>query len=115
MLAVVKKPHIEIKARRVPSALIKFLRDSYQDVIIQDDSDEKAVSFENSPFYKDIRSHSTPGEMIVAARGLRGMTQAELAQVISALENDRRSVSRTMAAKLGKFFGCGADAFFVFE
>lgn len=30
MLAVVKKPHIEVRARRIPKAIIVFLQDMYK-------------------------------------------------------------------------------------
>ncbi len=36
------------------------------------------------------------------------------AQVISAMENGRRPVSRNMAAKFGKFFKCSPKTFFAF-
>lgn len=59
--------------------------------------------------------------MIAASRELRKTSQKTLAegigvqaQVISAMENGRRPVSRNMAAKLGKFFKCSPKIFFAF-
>ncbi len=53
--------------------------------------------------------HSTPGSRLRGARGLMGMTQAQLAKKIgvsvpniSAMENDRRSIGKAMAKKIGE-------------
>ncbi len=57
---------------------------------------------------EQVFSESTPGKVLRGARGLREMTQAQLAKLagvrpahISDMENDRRTISKEMARKLG--------------
>lgn len=90
MLAVAKKPRIRVSAKVIPELV-------------------------------EAREQTSPGEAIFLDRDLRGMTQAELAAklgvavtVVSDMENNRRPVSRKMAAKLGEVFGTDPAAFFKF-
>lgn len=120
MLAVVKKPHIEVRARRIPKAIIVFLQDMYkpENVVIKD---EESDSWEDTDLFKNRFAESTPGEMIFASRDMRGWTQAALAEklgksphYVSDLENGRRAVSKKMAVALGKVFECAPSIFFNF-
>ena len=119
MLAVVKKPRIEIRAKHIPAPLVRFLRDTYkpENVVIKDDND--SVPVEESEWFNSL--DSTPAEMIVANRDLRNWSQVMLAeklgipvQNLCAMENGRRVVSRKMAVKLGEIFGTDPAAFFDF-
>ena len=118
MLVVVKKPHIEIRSRgRLPVGLYRFIKDNYDAVEVDEN---EAVPFEDSEWFKTLET--TPGEMIVANRDLRGWSQVTLAEKIGisvqnlcAMENGRRTVSRKMAAKLGEIFGTDPAAFFDFS
>lgn len=117
MLAVAKKPRIEVRARRIPSGLLEFLKENYGGVEIEPDSYAPG----DIPELMEARGRTSPGEAIYLDRDLRGMTQAELAErlgvavtVVSDLENGRRPVSRKMAAKLGNVFGTDPAAFFDF-
>ena len=56
----------------------------------------------------EVFPNSTPGARLRGARGLMGMTQAQLAakldvrvQNISAMENNRRPIGKAMAKKIG--------------
>ncbi len=117
MLVVVKKPRIEIRSRgRLPAGLYRFVKDNY-DAVEVEESD--AVPFEETDWYKSL--DTTPGEMIVANRDLRGWSQVTLAeklgipvQNLCAMENGRRAVSRKMASRLGEVFGTDPTAFFEF-
>lgn len=120
MLAVVKKPHIEVRARRIPKAIIVFLQDMYkpENVVIKDDESD---SWEDTDLFKKRFTESTPGEMIFASRDMRGWSQAALAEklgnsphYVSDLENGRRAVSKKMAIALGKVFECDPSIFFEF-
>lgn len=120
MLAVVKRPRIEIRAKHIPTPLVRFLRDTYkpENVIVSDDNESEP--FEQTEWFKSL--DTTPGEMIVANRDLRNWSQVTLAeklgiqvQNLCAMENGRRTVSRKMAVKLGKIFGTDPAAFFDFE
>lgn len=117
MLAVAKKPRIEVRARRIPAGLLDFLRDNYGGVEVEPDTYAPG----EIPELEEARRRTSPGEAIYLDRDLRGMTQAELAKklgvavtVVSDLETGRRVVSRKMAAKLGKAFGTDPAAFFDF-
>ena len=119
MLAVVKRPRIEIRAKHIPAPLVRFLKDTYkpENVIVSDE--DVAVPFEDSEWFKSLET--TPAEMIVANRDLRNWSQVTLAeklgiqvQNLCAMENGRRTVSRKMALKLGKIFGTDPAAFFEF-
>ena len=119
MLAVVKRPRIEIRAKHIPAPLVRFLKDTYkpENVIVSDE--DVAVPFEESEWFKSLET--TPAEMIVANRDLRNWSQVTLAeklgiqvQNLCAMENGRRTVSRKMALKLGKIFGTDPAAFFDF-
>jgi len=119
MLAVVKRPRIEIRAKHIPAPLVRFLKDTYkpENVIVSDE--DVAVPFEESEWFKSLET--TPAEMIVANRDLRNWSQVTLAeklgiqvQNLCAMENGRRAVSRKMALKLGKIFGTDPAAFFDF-
>ena len=119
MLAVVKKPRIEIRAKHIPAPLVRFLRDTYkpENVVIKDDKD--SVPVEESEWFNSL--DTTPAEMIVANRDLRNWSQVMLAeklgipvQNLCAMENGRRVVSRKMAVKLGEIFGTDPAAFFDF-
>ena len=119
MLAVVKKPRIEIRAKHIPAPLVRFLKDTYkpENVIVSDDN--VAVPVEKSEWFNSLET--TPAEMIVANRDLRNWSQVTLAkklriqvQNLCAMENGRRAVSRKMAVKLGEVFGTDPAAFFDF-
>ncbi len=120
MLAVVKKPRIEIRAKRIPASLIRAERELYrpENVIIEDDG---PVPVDEIDALNEARAKTSPGEFIFINRDMRGWTQKDLAgrlrvsvQVVSDLENGRRTVSRKMAVSLGKAFGCRPDSFFSF-
>ncbi|WP_217897586.1 helix-turn-helix domain-containing protein [Fibrobacter sp. UWH1] len=120
-----KKPHIEIRSKRIPSVLLNFLHKQYKPENIMEieefGDDEEFVPFEETTLHKNTCQKSSPGEMIVAARGLCNWTQAQLAeklnvavQNVSEMERGKRPVSRKMAVKLGEIFGCAPSTFFAF-
>ena len=85
------------------------------------DMDEESVALESTDWYKKMSAEMTPGKAIRADRGLRGWTQNVLAQKLgisiqnlSAMEHDRRPVSKKMAAKLSQVFGVPPETYFKF-
>ena len=83
--------------------------------------DEESVALESTDWYKKMSAEMTPGKAIRADRGLRGWTQNVLAQKLgisiqnlSAMEHDRRPVSKKMAAKLSQIFGVPPETYFKF-
>ena len=120
MLAVVKKPRIEIRAKHIPAPLVRFLKDTYkpENVVVSDEN--VSVPIEKSEWFNLLET--TPAEMIVANRDLRNWSQVTLAeklgiqvQNLCAMENGRRAISRKMAVKLGEVFGTDPAAFFDFR
>ena len=78
MLAVVKRPRIEIRAKHIPAPLVRFLVDTYksENVVVSDE--DVSVPVEESEWFKSLET--TPAEMIVANRDLRNWSQVTLAE-----------------------------------
>lgn len=93
---------------------IPFIRDAilkaYPDTkIIDDDSGDEYVDWEETDIAKEIRAERTPGLVLQAYRERAGLTLVELAEkigtkytAISAMENNRRTIGLRMAKKLGE-------------
>lgn len=120
MLAVAKKPRIEVRAEVIPETLIDFLDSNFGGVELESSGD--SVRPEDIPELAEAREDTSPGEAVFINRDMRGWTQARLARklgiapsVVSDIENGRRAVSRKMAAKLGDAFGTDPAAFFSFD
>jgi DNA-binding transcriptional regulator YiaG len=117
MLAVVKTPRIEIRSPEIPGILLRFLRETFGQVSVKKESapdEEEAVDAFESEWYKNVSEQTTPGETVKICRELFGVTQAELArrmrlpvQNISAIEKNRRPITRQMAEKLSAAFEGG--------
>ncbi|MGH0053415.1 MAG: helix-turn-helix transcriptional regulator [Sphaerochaetaceae bacterium] len=108
MLAHVKMPHTTAKIRISGDGaqeLLDTLKTMY-DVEVED-----YISATETAWYKDTKKNWTPGTEIRVQRQKRGWTQQELGkkievskQVISDLENNRRSVSIKRAKALADIF-----------
>lgn len=110
MLAVVKKPHIEISAEMIPAELMSFLKDHYKNIEIIND-EEELVDISETDWYQSMKNRRTPGGTLKRYRKRSGLSQPELAeklgmvkQNISAMENDSRGISKTTAHKLAEIF-----------
>ena len=64
MLAVVKKPHIEINIKgEIPEKLISVLEEEYgQDVEITEEDDEELLNVFETDWYKNIKAQMIPGD-----------------------------------------------------
>lgn len=117
MLAVVKKPHIEINADEIPEKLLKFLTDNYSKVeIINNDND--LVDIEDTSWYRERANRSTPGQVLKRYRKRNGMSQTDLGeklgiakQNISAMERGSRGISKAMAHDLAEIFNVSPGRF----
>ena len=116
MLAVVKKPHIEISGETIPEELISFLKDHYKKIEIIDD--EQSEDITETDWYQSMQKKTTPGATLKRYRKRAGMSQSELAeklglvkQNISGMENDSRGISKTIAHKLAEIFHVSAGRF----
>ncbi len=110
MLAVVKKPHIEINAEEIPEKLLKFLTDNYSKVEIINNDDE-LVDISETSWYRERANSSMPGQVLKRYRKRNNMSQAELGdklgvakQNISAMERGSRGISKAIARDLAKIF-----------
>lgn len=138
MLAVVKAPpthgtkkpvSFKIEGEQIPDFFWGMLKYMFPkcvkiyDVPVKKrhDMEEETVALESTNWYKKLSGAMTPGKAIRADRGLRGWTQNVLAQKLgisiqnlSAMEHDRRPVSKKMAAKLSQVFGVPPETYFKF-
>ena len=138
MLAVVKAPpthgtkkpvSFKIEGEQIPDFFLGMLKYMFPkcvkiyDVPVKKrhDMEEESVALESTNWYKKMSGSMTPGKAICADRGLRGWTQNVLAQKLgisiqnlSAMEHDRRPVSKKMAAKLSQVFGVPPETYFKF-
>lgn len=128
MLAVVNQPRTRNTEKAsfriegdIPKFVMVFLESAFQNSIKIDDDDE-TVRWDDTDISKEIRKRTSPAEAVFLNRDMRGWTQADLAKklsvavtVVSDIENGRRSVSRSMAVKLGEAFGSDPAAFFDFS
>jgi DNA-binding XRE family transcriptional regulator len=107
MLALVKKPHIElsIHGERVEE-LLAWIQKKYDLEILADDRDSDFVSIESTDYWKEMEKNRV-GNLLAGARLKAGLTQAKLASelgirqnMVSDYENGRRTYSDAMAKRL---------------
>ena len=110
MLAVVKKPHIEISGEWIPEELLSFLKDHYQKIEIIEDG-ETTQDITHTEWYQKMQGRSTPGSTLKRYRKRAEMSQTELAeklrmvkQNISGMEKGTRGISKATAHKLAEIF-----------
>jgi predicted transcriptional regulator len=109
MLAVVSQPRIEIRAKKIPTKLMNFIRLEYPNVVVKKDYDDKDVDFTELDWFKEIRASMTPGENLKLLREERQLSKRELSDRcgialsrISDYELGRTKISRSVAKKLAK-------------
>ena len=109
MLALVKKPHIEISIHGDHVAeLIAWIRKKYDVAVLADEPDTELVSIESTGYWKEMEKNRV-GNLLAGARLKAGMTQAQLADklgirqnMVSDYERGRRTYSDAMATRLSK-------------
>ena len=122
MLAVVKKPRIEISllgSDAAVSEMLTFLRSRYSVSVLDEQiaaDDEESVD----AFATDFWRQSTPGDLLRGYRLKHGFTQQQLAKmtgigqtVISAYENNKRPLTQRAAIKIGQALGENQKKFFL--
>lgn len=124
MLAVVKTPHIEIRADIIPQPVIAFFKALYGEVeVIVETSkiDKKTVRWESTGLYKTLQSETSPEENLAAMRQTFSWTLSDLSQKtgistqnLSAMEKGRRSISKETAERLAKAFGTGPELYYFY-
>lgn len=139
MLAVVKAPPMQgtkqpisfkIEGTQIPDFVLGMLKymfprcvKVYNSHVKQNHNatDDESILLEDTEWYKNMSAEMTAGKAIRADRGLRGWTQKVLAeklgisiQNLSAMEHNRRPVSKKMAKKLSLIFGVPPESYFKF-
>ena len=109
MLALVKKPHIELSIHgENTDELLGWIRKKYDIDILVDDPDDELVSIESTDYWNEMEKNRV-GNLLAGARLKRGLTQAQLADkvgvrqnMISDYEKGKRTYSDSMAKRLSK-------------
>jgi ribosome-binding protein aMBF1 (putative translation factor) len=109
MLALVKKPHIELSIHGEHAAeLVAWIRKKYDVAVLADEPEDAFVSIESTEYWKEMEKNRV-GNLLAGARLKAGMTQAQLADrlgirqnMVSDYERGRRTYSDAMAKRLSK-------------
>ncbi len=108
MLALVKKPRIEISLQgENVDQLIEWISKKYEVSILTSDESE-SIAIEETDFWKEMQSNRI-GNLLSAARLKANLSQAQLAEklgirqnMISDYERGKRRLSQTMAKRIAK-------------
>lgn len=124
MLALVKTPHIEIRADIIPQPVLAFFKALYGEVeVIAEESKHvsRGISWEKTALYKQLQADVSPAENLVSLRQTFAWTLAVLsqktgipAQNLSAMEKGRRAISKDTAERLAEVFGTGPELFYFY-
>jgi len=109
MLALVKKPHIEISLHgEHVSELIEWIKKKYEVTVLTEGPEDEFVSIESTEYWTEMEKNRV-GNLLAGARLKAGLTQAQLAEklgirqnMVSDYERGRRSYSDAMAKRLSK-------------
>ena len=108
MLALVKKPRIEISLQgEKVDELIEWIGKKFEVSILSSD-DSESVAIEDTDFWKEMQSNRV-GNLLAAARLKANITQSQLAEqlgirqnMISDYERGKRRLSPSMAKRIAK-------------
>ena len=109
MLALVKKPHIELSLHgEHVSELVAWIRKKYDVTVLADEPEDEFIPIEGTGYWKQMEKNRV-GNLLAGARLKAGMTQAQLADklsirqnMVSDYERGRRTYSDAMAKRLSK-------------
>ncbi len=118
MLAVVKKPHIELSINgEGTKEAVEWLARKFQLKVISGNVPDEKVKIEETDFYKEMELNRA-GNLLEAARVKADMSQKQLAEAIgirqtmvSEFENGRRKVTKKMAGRFSKVLKVKAERF----
>ncbi len=116
MLALVKKPHIEISLHGDHVAeLVSWIRKKYDVAILVEEPGEEFVSIESTEYWREMQKNRV-GNLLAGARLKAGLTQSQLAEelgirqnMVSDYERGRRTYSDAMAKRLSKILKVKED------
>ena len=109
MLAVVRKPHIELSiSGEGAGELIDWIRRKFAVKVLSADESEQTVPVEKTDFYREMQKNRV-GNLLEAARLRAGLKQKELAEkvgvkqnMISDYERGRRRLTATMTRRIAE-------------
>lgn len=107
MLALVKKPHIEISLHgEQVDELLAWIRKKFEISVLAAEPADELVSIESTDYWREMEKNRV-GNLLAGARLKAGLTQTQLAHelgirqnMVSDYENGRRSYSDIMAKRL---------------
>jgi DNA-binding XRE family transcriptional regulator len=107
MLALVKKPHIELSIHgEHVDELLAWIRKKYELAVLASEPDDELVSIESTDYWREMEKNRV-GNLLAGARLKAGLTQTQLANelgirqnMVSDYENGRRTYSDAMAKRL---------------
>ena len=109
MLALVKKPHIELSLNgENVDELLAWIQKKFDVAVLVEDPDEELVPIESTAFWEEMERNRV-GNLLAGARLKAGLTQNQLAEklgirqnMISDYERGRRTYSDAMAKRLSE-------------
>jgi len=115
MLALVKKPRIEISLQgEHVDELIEWIRKKFEVSILTSDSSE-SIAIEETDFWKEMQSNRI-GNLLSAARLKANLSQSQLAEklcirqnMISDYERGKRRLSPAMAKRIAEILHVKVD------
>ena len=98
MLALVKKPHIELSLHgEHVDELLAWIRQKFEISVLADEPADEFVSIESTDYWREMEKNRV-GNLLAGARLKAGLTQAQLAHelgirqnMVSDYENGRRT------------------------
>jgi len=109
MLALVKKPHIEISINGENVAeFVDWIRKKYDVAVLSEEPEEEFVPIEGTQYWREMEKNRI-GNLLAGARLKAGLTQTQLAEklgirqnMVSDYEHGRRTYSDVMAKRLNR-------------
>jgi ribosome-binding protein aMBF1 (putative translation factor) len=109
MLALVKKPHIEISLHGEHVAeIVDWIKKRFEVTVLAEEPEDEFVSIESTEYWKEMEKNRV-GNLLAGARLKAGLTQAQLADrlgirqnMVSDYERGRRTYSDAMAKRISR-------------
>ncbi len=109
MLALVKKPHIEISLHgEHVSELVEWIKKRFEITVLAEEPEDEFVAIESTEYWKEMEKNRV-GNILAGARLKAGLTQAQLADklgirqnMVSDYERGRRTYSDDMAKRISQ-------------
>jgi Helix-turn-helix. len=118
MLAVVKKPHIEMSINGEGTReAVEWLSRKFRLTVISGNEPDDKINIEETDFYKEMELNRA-GNLLEAARLKAELSQKQLAEameirqtMVSEFENGRRKITKNMAERFAKVLKVKAERF----